>query len=163
MSIQQEYRFGSNNNSNSPFSGLVGVLVAVLFFVGLFYFMQFLFKILWLVMPVVVIATAIIDHKVILGYFGWLGRMFRSNWVAGLAVTALTMIGAPVVAVFLLGKALLKKKIKTVQDDAERQEQGEFVEYEEIDSEFLNLPPLEPRKPTPPKENNGYDDMFKGG
>ena len=112
MSIQQEYQFGGNNKS--PFSGLVGIVVAILFFVALFYVMKIVFNLLWLLLPVMLIATAIIDYKVILGYLGWLGRMFRSNWVAGLAISVLTIIGAPVVGLYLLGKALLKRKIKSL-------------------------------------------------
>lgn len=160
MSTQYRYQLGGNNNNNNPFSGLLGVAVAILFFIALFWFLNFLFWILWKILPLLVIATAIIDSKVILDFFGWLGRLFKRNWIMGLAAGGLTILGAPAVALFLLGKALLRKKIKTVKQDVERQREGEFVEYEEIDSEILDLPKLEPRPEEAPKKNNGYDDMF---
>ncbi|MGH1438207.1 MAG: hypothetical protein ACRBG0_27485 [Lewinella sp.] len=161
MTTQGSFQFGGNNKS--PFQGIVGIVVAILFFFALFYFVQILFKILWFLLPVMVIATAIIDHKVILNYFGWIGKLFKSNAVAGIAMSALTIIGAPVVSLFLLGKALLRKKIKDVQTEADRQQNGEFVEYEELDSETMDLPTLEPplRADPPPKNDTGYDDMFR--
>lgn len=164
MTTQRSYQFGGNNNS--PFSGLVGIVIGVLFFIAMFWFVQIVFRILWFLLPVIVIATAIIDHKVILDYFSWIGKLFRRNLIAGVAMAALTIIGAPVVGVFLLGRALFRKKIKDVQAEAERQREEEFVEYEELDSETLELPPIEPkvqqRTQSPPKaEGSDYDDLFK--
>jgi hypothetical protein len=169
MSTQYRYQLGGNDNNNkNPFSGLLGVAVAIIFFIALFYFLNFLFWLLWKILPLLVIATAIIDAKVILDFFGWLGRLFKRNWIMGLAAGGLTIIGAPVVAVFLLGRALLRKKIKTVQEDVKRQKEGEFVEYEEIDSEILDLPKIEPEpesRPEPepeeaPKKGNDYEQLF---
>ena len=163
MSTQHRYQFGGNGNNKSPFSGMVGVAVAIIFFIALFYFLNFLFWLLWKILPLLVIATAIIDAKVIMDFFGWIGRLFKRNWIMGLAAGGLTIIGAPVVALFLLGRALLRKKIKTVQEDVKRQREGEFVEYEEIESETLDLPKLEPRPEPKPEEapkKNGYEDLF---
>ena len=164
MTTQRSYQFGGNNNS--PFSGVVGIVVGILFFIAMFWFVQIVFRILWFLLPVIVIATAIIDHKVILDYFGWMGKLFRRNTLAGIAMAILTIVGAPVVGVFLLGRALFRKKIKDAQAEVERKRQGEFVEYEEIDSETMELPKLEPepqkRPQSPPKaDGNDYDDLFK--
>ena len=162
MAIRGSYQFGGNNRS--PFGGIVGILVGILFLFALFSFVQFLFKLLWYALPVIVIATAVIDHKVILGYFGWVGKLFKRNFLYGLLVAVLTVVAAPVVALFLLGKALLRKKVKDVKDEMERQRQGEFVEYEELDSGSLELPELEEpiivKKNDPPRRTGGYDDMF---
>lgn len=164
MTTQRSYQFGGNNNS--PFSGIVGIVIGILFFIAMFWFVQIVFRLLWFLLPVIVIATAVIDHKVILDYFGWIGKLFRRNLIAGAAMAALTLIGAPVVGVFLLGRALFRKKIKNVQEEVERQRQSEFVEYEELESETLELPPIEPkpqqRPQSPPKtEGSDYDDLFK--
>jgi hypothetical protein len=160
MNTQGGFSFGGNNQS--PFSGLIGIIIAVLFFIGLFWFVQFLFRILWFLLPVMVIATVIIDHKVILNYFGWIGRLFRNNWIAGAAVGALTIIGAPVVALFLLGRALLGRKIKNVEAEMQRANEPEFTEYEEIDSETLDLPELEEPEPQPRRsKGENYEDLFE--
>jgi len=157
MQTQGSYQFGGN--SNSPFKGLMGIAVAIFFFIALFWFMQFLFNLLWMALPIIIIATAIIDYKVILNYFSWVGRLFRSNWLAGLLVGVLTMVGAPIVASFLLGKALLKKKVNKIHDEVKRRQDGEFVNYEEVESETLELPQIEPQAPE--EKGDGYDDMFK--
>lgn len=158
MTTQRSYQFGGNNNS--PFQGMVGIVIGILFFVGMFYFVKILFNILWFLLPVIIIATAIIDHKVILNYATWVGRLFQRNLIAGIAAAILTIIGAPVVGVFLLGRALLRKKIKDVQTDAEQRRQGEFVEFEELESETMELPPLDTPTAQQPKDS-GYDDIFK--
>ena len=150
MQTQGSYQFGGS--SNNPLKGLMGIAVAIFFFIALFWFMQFLFNLLWMALPVIIIATVIIDYKVILNYFSWVGRLFRSNWLAGLLVGVLTMVGAPIVASFLLGKALLKKKVNKIHDEIKRREEDEFVNYEEIESETLELPQIEIRTP---KEKKG--------
>lgn len=164
MTNRSFYQFGGNNRS--PLGGIVGILVGILFLVALFSFVQFLFKLLWYALPVIVIATAIIDHKVLLSYFGWVGRLFKRNVLYGLLVAVLTIVAAPVVALFLLGKALLKKKVNEVKNEMERKQQGELIEYEELESETMELPTLEPpvvtkRSDPSTGQKGGYDDMFK--
>ena len=166
MTTQRSYQFGGN--SNSPFSGLVGIVIGILFFIAMFWFVQIVFRILWFLLPVILIATAVIDYKVITGYLSWVGSLFKRNAFAGIAMAALTIIGAPVVGVFLLGKALFRKKVKDVQAEAERQRAAEYVEYEELESETLELPPIEPepepqkKTQSPPKaEGNDYDELFQ--
>lgn len=159
MQTQGSYQFGGG--SNNPLKGLVGIAAAIFFFIALFWFMKFLFNILWFLLPVMLIATAIIDYKVILDYLSWLGRLFKSNMLSGILVGALTLIGAPVVALFLLGKALLKKKVKTMTEEVERRQEGEYVNYEEVESEILELPQIEmPKKEPKSSNNNNYEDLF---
>ena len=67
---------------------------------------------------------------------------------------------------FLLGKYMVKKKIKKVFNQHSNQEgvedSEEFVEYEEVNDEedFLTLPPIKPKVEPQPKSNNEYDNMF---
>lgn len=164
MNAQGSFSFG-NNNGRGPFSSIVGILVAIGVFIALFWFLQILFEILWYLTPVMLVATAIIDHKVILGYFGWLGRLFRRNPLYGILAGGLSIVGAPVVALVLLGRAFLGKKVREIQQDMEQKQQGEFVEYEEVSSETLELPQLEERprpEPEPEKrqQKNDYEDLF---
>jgi len=159
MSNRYEYRFGGNNNS--PFSGIVGILVGVLFILGLFYFLKFLFNLLWILLPVLLIITAVIDYKVFLSYGKWIVRLFQRNWIAGAVAGFLSVVGAPVVTLFLLGKALFQKKVKEAKAAQEEQVQGEYVEFEEVDSEPLELPQLEPKKQQRPSTtDDSYEQLF---
>ena len=125
MTTQRSYQFGGN--SNSPFSGLVGIVIGILFFIAMFWFVQIVFRILWFLLPVILIATAIIDYTVITGYLSWIGKLFQRNAIAGIAMTVLTFIGAPVIGLVLLGRALFRKKVKEVQAEAERQRSYESL------------------------------------
>lgn len=160
MSNRYEYRFSGNNNS--PFSGILGILVGVLFILGLFYFLKFLFNLLWILLPVLLIVTAVIDYKVFISYGKWIIRLFQRNWIAGLIAGFLSVAGAPVVTLFLLGKALFQKKIKEARAAQEEQTQGEYVEFEEVDSETLDLPQLEPKKQTrQTSTDDDYEQLFE--
>lgn len=156
MNSQRQYRF----SSDSPLGGFVGILVAVLLFLGLISLMGFIFRILWFLLPVIIIATAIIDVKVIVGYFNWVVGLFRRNWVMGLAATLLTVVGAPVVGLILLTRALFRRRVKEAQAEYERRTQGELVDYEEIDSETLDLPDME-EPPRDKPENGNYNKFFE--
>lgn len=159
------YQF--RTGGNSPLGGIGSLLVAVLFLVGMFYFVKFLFTLLFWLLPVTLIATAIIDHKVILNYIGWVGGTFRRNPLRGLLVAALSIVGAPVVSVFLLGRAWLGKQFKTFAQEAQQAQQAqpentEYVDYEEVASETMELPTLEkPKTPAAePTKGNSYEEFF---
>ncbi len=160
----QERMYQFRTGGSSPLGGIGSLLVAVLFLVGMFYFMKFLFTLLFWLLPVTLIATAIIDHKVILNYIGWVGGTFRRNALRGLLVAALSIVGAPVVSVFLLGRAWLGKQFKTFAQEAQKAqaETTEDVEYEEVESETMELPTLEkPKAPAAePTKGNSYEEFF---
>ena len=56
----------------NPFNSISSILILVLLFVGLFFVAKSIFTILSWVAPIMLIATLIIDHKVVLGYGKWL-------------------------------------------------------------------------------------------
>jgi hypothetical protein len=154
------YQTGGGNN---PFGSILSFVFMVLFFVGLFYLANFIFKILWWVAPALLIVTLILDYKVITGYLKWLGSSFKRNWVFGILLGILTVLGFPLVTAFLFFKALFRKKVKKAQDEYEARTRGTLIDYEEVDSEqhiTIDLPPPS----APPKEerrDNRYDDMFE--
>ncbi len=159
MSNQNRFQFQTSGN---PLGSIGSVIFLVLFFVGLFFLARGIFWILSWLAPIFIIATLIIDYKVITDYLKWIGNSFKRNPIFGIGMVLLTIFGFPVVSGFLMGKALLKRKIKKVQEDVEVREKGEFVEFEEMQSdlnETLELPDLEPEKPKP--QSNQYDDMFE--
>lgn len=158
MNSRREYRFSNDN----PLSTLAGILVAVLLFMGLFYLVGFIFRILWFLLPAILVAVAIIDYRVITGYVKWVFSLFQRNWIVGLAAALLTVVGAPVVGLLLLGRALFRRRVKDAQAEYERQTKGELVDYEEVDSETLDLPDLDrPRTQRDGATDDDYDELFK--
>jgi len=162
--MRYQYRFNSSANNNNPFSTLIGVVLGILFLLGLFFIARFIFTILYYLSPLMIIAALIIDHKSVIGYGKWLLRLTKDNTLLGVGAILLTVLGFPLVALFLLGKALLSKRVKEVREEAEQQREGEYIEYEELDSEPMDLPRIDQwekqAEPKKRKERNDYDDFF---
>lgn len=156
MTYRKEVNFKGN-----PLNSIVGIIVMILFLIGLWFLAKFIFRILFYLSPIMLIAAFIIDKHVVTGYIKWLGRLFKKNAVYGIGATVLSILGMPVVSTFLLGKALFRKKIKEMEEQQRNIEQGELVDYEELDSEPLQLPDMEPEEPKNRNKNTGYEDLFE--
>ncbi|HFA51070.1 MAG TPA: hypothetical protein ENJ95_18820 [Bacteroidetes bacterium] len=155
----------SHSSSQFKFNGILGVVLLVAFFVGIFFIMSGIFWVLKWVAPVMLVAAFIIDRSVVTGYVKWLIDTVKSNPLFGIGAIVFTIIGYMVVFPFLLAKALFKKKVKEVTQDFENRQQGEFVDYEEVSSEpkkeeTLELPRLE-RMERRQQKRNDYDNMFE--
>ena len=156
-----QYQRNNNAPVNSPINAILSVLAMAVILIGLFYLASFLLRILYWAAPFVFIASLIIDHKVFLGYVGWIGRLFKRNALVGIGSVLLSIFFFPFVALFLLGSALFKKKIKDARQEAVRRREGDLIDYEEVDSESLELPSLEERQPPRRDEKKDkYDEFF---
>ena len=138
---------------------LAGVILLVAFLAGLFFVLKGVFIVLSWIAPVLLIAAFIIDKSVVINYGKWIINTIKNNPLLGIAAIIFTVIGYMVVFPFLFAKALFKKKIKDVRQQHERQQQGELIDYEELESKptrnTFELPPLEK------KEKRGeYDQLF---
>ena len=163
-----------NSKSNGPFGSIMSLLVVVMFFVALFFVASFVFKIMWYyIAPVLLLITLVMDHKIITGYIEWIWSKLKTNPVTGIAFVLLTIFGYPIVAGYLFGKLMLRRKITQMKETMQQRGQGPFtnakeedyVDYEEVESEpttrieipKADLPPKVKQKP----ENNKYDDFFE--
>lgn len=100
-------------------SALLGLLVAGLFFYAVFRVAAWTMSTLLSGLPVffgvglVVAGVAYaVDERVVLGFGRWLGLTFERSPLKGIALAAATVVFAPFVAVYLLGKALLLKRVR---------------------------------------------------
>ncbi|GJM32200.1 MAG: hypothetical protein DHS20C18_12010 [Saprospiraceae bacterium] len=146
----------------NPSSSITGVILMVFFLIALFYLARIVFQILYFLAPVMLIATLIIDYKVVWSYLQWMGRLLKNNPLLGVGAIVLNVLCFPLITAFLLGKALLKRKVKQVRNEVERNKEGEFVEFEEIvDEPPLILPEFEEKpRQTRRARNNDYEDLF---
>lgn len=122
---------------NNPLNAIVGILLMIAFLVGMYYIARLIFRILLFLSPFMLVATLIIDRSVVVGYAQWLAGMTRRNPAIGIIGIVLSIVGFPVVSAFLLARALLNKKIKDVQQKEKTRREGQFIDYEELDSEPL--------------------------
>jgi hypothetical protein len=157
MRYRSSFNFDSKNN---PFGLIIGLLIGILIMIGLFRLANFLFQILYYLSPVLLVATLIIDHKVVVNYVKWVVKLVKRNLLAGLAIILVSVLGFPVLTAFLLSKALFKKKVKSATEAWERETKGEFIEFEELDSEPLELPKVKEKEPQPRKKDTDYENLF---
>lgn len=144
----------------NPFNSITSILTLVLVFVGIYFIASWLFKILAWLAPIFLIITLVIDYRVVLNYGKWLYNLLLKNPIMGIGGILLTFFGFPVIAGFLLVKALLYRKVRDVKQQYETQTQGELIDYEEIEDESpirLELPEVDKRSN---KKNRDYDQFF---
>lgn len=135
----------------------------VLFFAALIFLIKGIFQIMAFVAPALLIGALIVDYKVVVSYGKMLFNLLKSNILMGIGAIFLTVVAFPVVAAFLLGKALFKKKVNQIRQDMETKTQGEFADFEEVDSEIkrVELPPPPKRQKEKLKETrNDYENLF---
>lgn len=160
-----------SQRTRNPLGPVVSLVMLALVIMGIYFVIKGVFWVLYWIFPALLIATLIIDRQVIIDYVMWIvNAVKKRNWVLFLGVTFMTVIAFPLVAAFLFGKAMLKRKVKQVTKNFEQKTEGEFVEFEEIPEEkpeILELPDLTqrpPRKKEPIKRqerHNDYEDLFE--
>lgn len=140
----------------------------VLFVVIAYFFFKALLWVLGIATPIMVIATLFINYKVYPEYLQMVASLFKRSPFMGIATGALTFFAFPLVAAFLLAKALFYKKINKVHQDIRKKEEKEYVEYEEVEEDIeYQDEPLELKEIEKMKEQRGntagneYDDLFK--
>jgi len=154
-----------STQQNRPFVSLTGAITMILAMVVLFYLAKGIFTILAWVAPVLLLVTLIINHNVVVNYGKWILNQYRQqNWPVALGATALTVLAFPFVSLFLFGKAMIMKKITEAfpgagEQAAQHKKEDDFVEYEEIVEEPLELPDL-PKEQQEKIDNNEYEDLF---
>jgi hypothetical protein len=159
MTTYREFNVGGSGRG--PF-GFFGPLIALAFIFAVLYFVAsgFFWLLSWVALPIFII-TLIMDHKVVLDYINFVFKLLKENTIVGVIAVLVTFFGYPFVAGYLFMKALGKRQIKKMVDHVEK-ESNTFSEYQEVKEEedFLELPPLQQKKPQPQSRNNDYDDMF---
>jgi hypothetical protein len=148
------------NMSKNPGQWLMGLLGLIAFFFVLFWLMKGVFTILSFIAPVLLILTAIINYRVITDYVVMLWSVFKNNWIVGILGAILTVVGFPFVSGFLFAKALLLRKVGSIQAEVENQRKGEFVEYEDLTPEPDETLILKEPEPQRPEKESRYDEMF---
>lgn len=135
----------------NPFLLLVslGFILFILFWIA-----KSIFKILSLVAPILFFAALIINYRVVIGYGKWIGSMLKTNPLVGVLSVILTIVGFPVVSMYLLLKAISSRDAKETYS----YKKGEYIEYEEVNEDFLDISEITEHKK---KLDNDYNDVLK--
>ncbi len=138
-------------NSNT----ILGLIAAALLLMVLFVLARGIFWLLSLLAPIFLIATLFIDHKVFLSYGRWVGRLVKRNFLWGLLVIVLSLVGYPLVAALLFGQAWMNWQLK---DGPSGEERDQYVEFQEV--EELELKPPQKRETTRHADFDDYEELF---
>lgn len=139
--------FNSNTGGKNTPNTIISLIILVMMVVGFFILARFVFKILAILAPFLLIAALIMDYRVVLGYGRWLVDLVRRNPVLGVAAVILSFVAFPLVAAFLAAKAVLGRNVRQAQQAHERRLKDEYVDFEIVDDLPLELPELTPSKP----------------
>ena len=171
MANQQKQQGSSN-----PLGNFTYIAMAIGALILLFFLARIAFNLIYWIAPFLFIATLVMDYKVVVDYGKWVLGLFKMNPLYGIGASVVTFFVYPVVAVFLFGKALVKKKVGAMKEQFDKKVNGEYTEYEEVPEDFVpdgeslirkddlvELPPIKPKvKQAQPKSNksNDYEDLF---
>lgn len=152
--VQKEVRF-------SYINVIFGVVFLVFAFMAVFWLAKGIFTILAWLAPILLIATLIIDYRIILNYGKWILHQLKTNTLVGVGMSLLTVVGFPVVSFFLFGKALLKRKLKSLESSYREERTESYSDYEIVEEDIstrLELPPLERRRAKTASDD--YEQLF---
>lgn len=150
----------------------MGIVFLVLAVMAIFWIAKGIFTILSYLTPVLLIATLIIDHNIIINYAKWIGSLLKNKLPYGIGAILFTVIASPVVAVYLFGKAMLKRQVRKMQATVEEKQRGKTTEYEEVveedeiefdlkdEEEIIPLEIPKTNRRIKQQERNTYDDLF---
>lgn len=172
MPYQRSFRTGGN--SNNPFGSILSLLIFVGILVFLFFVVTSFVKLLYLVAPVLLIATLLINYRVVADYVTGVFDTFRTDVLFGVVKVLFSVFCYPFVIGWLFAKAMFYRKVNTLKKDMEQQmgtmsnttNDTQYAEYEELSSDLdINTKPEKPiilDLPKPKdKTRDDFDQLFK--
>ena len=180
MATNYQGSFRVGGNPNNPFGSIINLLIFFAVLVGMYFFIGGVFKLLYLVAPVLLIATLVINYRIVADYAIDVFETFRTNVLWGVVKVAFTILCYPLVIGWLFAKSLIYRKVDKLKQDFEAQmnatnsnlgtqQQTEFADFEELSSEKLDK--NKPSKEEPPiileipklkeRRQDDYDQFFK--
>ena len=140
-----------------------GILILI------FYFLKGFSMLLYWVAPVLLIATLIINYRVVADYALSIFDTLQNNLLLGILKVVFTVFCYPFVIGWLFVKALFYKKMDTIKKQFEQplnqKNADQFTTYEEVSSQMTETEPKKPfildlPKPKEKEKNNPYDNLF---
>jgi beta-xylosidase len=118
----------------NPFANLTGILMMVLVMVGLFYLAKGVFWLLAKAALFFLVGALLLHYPTVLGFGKWLWETLRRQFLLGVFFVALSVLLYPVLFAFLFFRALVNRKVSKLEESIRREQEGEFVDFEELES-----------------------------
>lgn len=129
--------FRMKTQGSSPFGALFIFLFLGLLLLGMVLFFGLMLRLLYFAGPVLLILALILDFRTVTAYIGGLVKLLKMRPVQGIASILLSVVGYPIVAVFLLGRILLQRRFRRYEQEMKLRQEGEIADYVELDSKPL--------------------------
>ncbi len=169
MQYKTSFNINGNRNQN-PFNSIMSLLISVGILVLLFFLLKGFVTVLYWVAPVLLLATLIINYKIVADYAISIYETFQTDILMGMLKVIFTIFCYPFVIGWLFIKAIFYRKMDTVKKQIEsqlkQQQTDQYAEFEEISTEIskdkktdspiiIELPKLKEKE-----KNNPYDNLF---
>lgn len=136
---------------------IIALIAIGLFVIGLFWITKGLIVILARLAPFILLGAVIANYRVVLGYGKWLIETLSRNPAFGVIAIIFSIIAFPLVSFYLLLKAINSRRSQS-QNSSYKKKDEDFVPYEEIEDDFLDLSEVKAKKE---ELNNQYDEILK--
>lgn len=157
--MSQKNNYWDNGKVNTG-SVIIGAIVLIIMLFALLSLARITYRLLTFIAIPLLIATAIIDYKVLVGYVNWIVGLIKRNAVLGIVLTVLSLVAYPITVSLLFGRALLqrtlRKAIKKNEEQVKQKQIGEYVDFEEIESKRHK----EKSNQVPKSTDNDYERFF---
>jgi predicted membrane protein len=171
-------QFRTNTNVGGGGSNPFNSLISLLIFGGVLFLLYFLvsgfFKLLYLAAPFLLVITLVINYRVVRDYAASIVTTMQSDILMGMVKVLFTVLCYPMVIGWLFAKALIYRKVSTLQQDFQKKmgqsDMTQDIDYEEVSSEDMGKttenPPQKPLiielpKPKEKDKSNPYNDIFE--
>ena len=180
MAAQYQGSFQVGGSPKNPFGSIINVVIFFGALVLMYLFIGGLFKLLYLVAPFLLVATLIINYRIVADYAIDVFETFRTDVLWGVVKVAFTVLCYPFVIGWLFAKSLIYRKVDKLKQNFEAQMNTtntnfganpsattDFADFEELSSEILNKnkskkeEPIIIELPKPKDKQDDYDQFFK--
>ncbi len=148
-----------NRQRLNPFSSIAGILLMTLVFVGLFFIAKGIFWVLAKAAFFLLAAALIVHYKTVVDFGKWLWNTILTHPLQGIFLTALGVLLYPVLFAYLFVRALVNRKVSKLQDAVQQEREGEWVDFEELETTFKQRKQRSERKEL--ESTDRYSDLFE--
>ncbi len=180
MAAQYKGSFQFGGSPKNPFGSIINLLIFFGVLVLMYFFIGGVFKLLYLAAPFLLIATLIINYRIVADYAIDIFETFRTDVLWGVVKVAFTILCYPFVIGWLFAKSLIYRKVDKMKQNFDAQMNAtnanfgtnpsvsaDFADFEELSSEMLDKnkakkqEPIIIELPKPKNKQDDYDQFFK--
>lgn len=155
MNSFKTYSYSSGKTSLEK---ITGSLVFLIILALLFYLFFQLYKFLWLISPLLIITSLVLDKRALLEYIKNIGQQISNNPVSGLINAMVNILGLPFVLIGIVLKTWTIKRISKMQSaQSHYSREDDFTPYEEVEIKSGTSRPEKKSITT----DSRYDDLFE--